>query len=75
VEVKSRKSDRFGLPQEAVSRLKQRQIAKAALAYLKENSSLGKSARFDVVCVSYPQGQPKFDLIKNAFELAAEFTY
>ncbi len=75
VEVKTRHSDRYGFPQEAVSGPKQRQISKVALAYLKENSLLDKRARFDVVSIIYSQDNPKLDLIKNAFELAQEFTY
>lgn len=73
VEVKTRHSDRFGLPQEAISHLKQRQISKAALIYLKDNNLLNKKARFDVVSVLFSGKEPKMDLIKNAFELEASF--
>ena len=75
IEVKTRHSDRYGLPAEAVSLPKQRQIAKAALFFLKERNLLEKKARFDVVSVLYSEGAAKTDLIKNAFELDAEFTY
>lgn len=75
VEVKARKACRFGLPQEAISGVKQRQIAKAALVFLKEKDLLHKNARFDVVSVMYAQGGAKLDLIKNAFELNEHFTY
>ena len=75
IEVKARYSDRFGLPSEAVLCHKQRQISKAALTFLKENNLLDKKARFDVVSVLYSEENPKFDLIKNAFELDAEFSY
>jgi putative endonuclease len=75
VEVKTRRSDRFGLPQEAVLNTKQKQIAKSALVFLKENKLLGKRARFDVVSVLYSQGSPRMSLIKNAFELNERFTY
>ena len=73
IEVKTRRSDRFGLPQEAVLSAKQRQMAKAALVFLKENNLLDKKARFDVVSVMYSQGVPKLDLIKNAFELEERY--
>lgn len=70
IEVKARHTDRFGLPCEAVSRPKQRQISKAALSFLKENNLLNKKARFDVVSVLYsPDGATRIDLTKNAFEL------
>jgi putative endonuclease len=69
VEVKSRTTVRFGLPQEAVSRSKQRQIAKAALMYLKENNLLDSFARFDVVSVLSSGDGVKIELIKDAFDL------
>lgn len=75
VEVKTRHTDRFGLPQEAISRSKQRQISKAALLYLKENNLLDRKARFDVVSVVYSGDVPKLDLLKDAFELDESFTY
>jgi putative endonuclease len=75
IEVKTRKSEKFGLPSEAVSGLKQRQISKAALCFLKENRLLDRGARFDVVSVMDRGDQPRLDLIKNAFELDSDFTY
>ncbi|MDI6758370.1 MAG: YraN family protein [Candidatus Omnitrophota bacterium] len=77
VEVKSRSSLSYGLPLEAVSLKKQRQISKSALIFLKENNFLDKKARFDVVSI-FSSGtfsecrqaaQSKSELIKNAFEL------
>lgn len=75
VEVKTRHSDTFGLPQEAISSSKQRHIAKAALVFLKEKNLLEEKARFDVVSVVYSKDTPKPELIKNAFELDESFTY
>lgn len=75
IEVKTRKSERSGLPAEAISLPKQGQMAKAALMFLKENNLLGKKARFDVVSIIYAQGAPRIDLIPNAFDLAERFTY
>ena len=75
IEVKSRSSLKFGLPQEAISKLKQRQITKVALKFLKENKLLNDFARFDVVTILSIGGKPKIDLIKNAFELDARFNY
>jgi putative endonuclease len=75
VEVKTRLSERFGLPSEAVSRFKQRQISKAALIFLKEKKLLDKKARFDVVSVLYSEKGPKLDIIKNAFELDSGLSY
>ncbi len=75
IEVKTRSSDRFGFPQEAILRNKQRQISKAALQFLKDNNLLDKNARFDVVSVVFAGEKPRLDLIKNAFELDQKFTY
>lgn len=75
IEVKTRQSDRFGLPSEAISSSKQRQISKAALAFLKERNLLDKKARFDVVSILYSKNMPRLDLIKNAFELNNDFVY
>jgi putative endonuclease len=74
IEVKSRSSEAFGLPQEAVSKFKQRQISKAALSYLKLNKIFDNKARFDVVSVMYQDDLPEFNLIENAFELEESFT-
>lgn len=73
IEVKTRGSDRFGLPQEAISGLKQRKISKVALSFLKDNNLLNQKARFDVISVMYAHDSPKLDLIKNAFELEARY--
>lgn len=76
VEVKTRYSDRFGLPSEAISSLKQRHISIAALIFLKENNLLNKKARFDVVSIMHSsQEGPRLNLIKNAFDLDERFTY
>ncbi len=70
IEVKTRRTARFGSPAEAVVRNKQRQISKAALSFLKANNLLQEKARFDVVSILWgPGGKPKAGLIKNAFEL------
>lgn len=74
IEVKARSFDRFGLPQESVSRRKQIQISKASLQFIKERNLFNKKARFDVVSVMYEQNTPRIDLIKNAFELDERFT-
>ena len=70
VEVKARRSQRFGLPQEAVTAAKQRKISMAALAYLKAHHSLDIPARFDVVAIQDAVSPPRIEVITNAFELA-----
>ncbi|MDO8661988.1 MAG: YraN family protein [Candidatus Omnitrophota bacterium] len=75
IEVKFRSSDRFGSGLEAVSGLKQRQISKAALSFLKEKNLLDKRARFDVLSLDCSGSAEKITLIKNAFDLDARFSY
>lgn len=55
VEVKSRRSDRFGHPASAVDANKQRRLADGALAYLKANGLMEYAARFDVVAITWPR--------------------
>ena len=77
VEVKTRTSKRFGLPEEAVCLFKQKQIAKAALSFLKQNKLLHKKARFDVVSIigASQSEAAQIDLIQNAFELDDSYVY
>lgn len=71
IEVKTRSNRNFGLPQEAVTRRKQRQLTRLAAEFLKENNLSGQSARFDVVSVILPQGglEPEIEIFKNAFSI------
>lgn len=69
IEVKTRRSDRYGLSQEAVLVHKEKQICKAALGFLKKNNLLEKKARFDIVAINYAGQGPQLELFKNAFEL------
>lgn len=70
VEVKTRGSENFGLPFEAISKAKQRKISKMAVAFMQEKGFLGEMARFDVISIIYSvEGGYKFELFKDAFEL------
>jgi len=69
IEVKTRRSDAFGTPQEAVGPVKQRQIIRAAQWYLGNAKGGGMQPRFDVVAVRPgPQGA-LVEHIVNAFGL------
>jgi putative endonuclease len=50
-EVKSRSSDRFGLPVEAVTPAKQRRLRVLAARFLREHPQRGATPRFDVASV------------------------
>ena len=70
VEVKTRRSLKFGTPQAAVNIQKQRQISKVALTYLQTYNLFDTPCRFDVIAVHLsPQLELlKLEQIENAFE-------
>lgn len=70
VEVKSRKSVRYGSPKWAVTPRKQRKISMVALHYLKSTRQTGVKARFDVVAITANRDEPRIEVVKNAFDLA-----
>lgn len=69
VEVKTRRSDAAGRPEEAVTFAKQKQLTRAALAFLKQHGLLECAARFDVVSIVWPadSGDPSIDHYRDAF--------
>ncbi len=75
IEVKTRGSDRFGLPLEAISKTKQNQIVKVALEFLNKHNLLAQKARFDIVSVVNSKSGSKLDLFRNAFEVDTRFIY
>ncbi len=68
VEVKTRSSDFFGCPFEAVGAKKQQKLKSLALFYLKQK---GKElpARFDVLSIYLKDGKEEIQHIKDAFEV------
>ena len=67
VEVKSRSSLSFGLPQQSISSSKKRKILQGALTYLRHHPIRG-NLRFDVVCLFFERGKIKeIEVFKNAF--------
>ncbi|HAG50953.1 MAG TPA: YraN family protein [Deltaproteobacteria bacterium] len=69
IEVKTKTSNRFGSPTQAVDSRKQRQVSKTALAYISQKRLTNYSARFDVVGINIKGSNSEIELIKNAFEL------
>ncbi len=63
VEVKSRASDKFGLPREAVTPYKRQRIIGAAKYWLYLNKNTGAPTRFDVVEVMCEE----VTVLKDAF--------
>jgi putative endonuclease len=71
VEVKTwHKPSGFDHPADAVTAQKQRQITRAATAFLKSRGLLEYAGRFDIVAITWPEDsrRPKIEHIKNAFE-------
>jgi putative endonuclease len=78
VEVKTRETEQFGAPSEAVDRDKQRNLSKAALDYLRMLGNPKIHFRFDIVEVIIADGAKKpndIRLIQNAFDLSEPFIY
>jgi putative endonuclease len=75
VEVKTRATDRFGSPAEAVDEEKQRRITKTAYAFLKRHQLTENPIRFDIVSIVWPadQATPAIKQYANAFEAWGEF--
>ena len=69
VEVKARRSFRYGLPQEAVGSAKQRRIIRAAMWYVQERGLHGCEMRFDVIAVMFhASGDSSIKHIPCAFD-------
>jgi len=77
VEVKTRQSQQSGHPAEAVGADKQRRLTRAAIAFLQHHRLLDRSARFDVVAVTWPEGhrRPAIEHFKNAFDAVGRWEY
>jgi len=75
VEVKTRRSVAFGAPGEAVTRDKQKLIARGALAWLRLLDQPQIPFRFDIVEIVFDQDAPTFHLIKDAFKLPEPYIY
>lgn len=70
VEVKSRKSLKYGTPAEAVNRKKQENIKKLASIYIKQHNLYHCCIRFDIVeimLISNGLEAKEINLIRNAF--------
>jgi len=66
VEVKTRKSNLFGEPEEWVNKQKQKNLIKAANGYLEKNQ-LDFEVRFDIISIIYGSTKNHINHIKDAF--------
>lgn len=68
VEVKARRGDRLGAPEESVTPAKQARLLRAARAWMEENAIEDADWRMDVVAVRFTDGAlPHVEIIPNAF--------
>ncbi len=70
VEVKTRRSHRYGTPEEAVDHRKRKQIKKIARGFLHIFNLTHYTARFDVVAIDYvtgENGEPEIRHLEDAF--------
>ena len=74
VEVKTRHSDKYGRPAEAVSVVKQNKIIKAAMRFLQVNNYFDRCCRFDVIEVFANKNKNfkdwKINQIEDAFYIS-----
>jgi putative endonuclease len=67
VEVKARQHHRCGRPDEQITVRKQRKIVAIARIFLARTEVCAEACRFDVVSVSLDDGQPRVEIIRDAF--------
>jgi putative endonuclease len=76
IEVKTRTREDFGRPVEAVNAAKRKLISRGALAWLQLLNNPDILVRFDVVEIVVAEGgEPRFELIRDAFPLSAPYIY
>lgn len=74
VEVKTRSSEDFGRPMDAVDRKKQRRIIHGAMAWLRMLDLPDLTFRFDIVEVLMPE-PAEIRVIENAFHMPSSYYY
>ena len=77
VEVKTRRSNKFGYPEEAINYNKQRKIIKNALCYLAKYNLWKNNYCFDVILVSISNYKEikRIKHIRNAFYLDSKIAH
>jgi putative endonuclease len=77
VEVKTRQTQDAGHPVEAVDGAKQRQLTRLAVDFLRGHRLLEHPSRFDVVAVTWAEGQrrPMIEHFENAFDAVGQWEF
>ncbi len=74
IEVKTRSSEEFGEPHEAVNKKKRQLILRGAMAWLRRLDMPDLTFRFDIIEVVM-DSPPKINHIEDAFPLPDRYTY
>ncbi len=76
VEVKTRRHDDLVRPSEAINAAKRKLISRGAMAWLQLLDDPDILSRFDVVEIVLAENEePRFELIRDAFELSKPYVY
>jgi putative endonuclease len=68
IEVKYRRSEEYGLPQESVQKRKQTKIRKTAVLWLKlRQLPMDTEVHFDVLAINQESGKISYNYIEDAF--------
>lgn len=68
VEVKTRGTDDFGLPEEFVDERKRRRIIRAAKVFIGKKKYEDFYVRFDIIAIKHENGKLEINHIKHAFQ-------
>jgi len=68
IEVKTRGTDDFGLPEEYVDRRKRAKIIRAARIFASDDKFINCFIRFDIISVLYAEKKVEINHIQHAFE-------
>lgn len=69
IEVKTRRTKKFGRPAEAVTLFKQKKIIEAASVFMQRAEYAQSACRFDVIEIFFEGGDWHINHIENAFEV------
>lgn len=67
IEVKTRKSKKYGFPVEAVNKKKQKKIQSLARCFLQRKDYSCYRVRFDIICIIISGNKARLRHMKNAF--------
>jgi len=74
-EVRTKRNDNFGSPQDSITSTKIDKISKTALSFIQEEKLTGYSYRFDFIAITFSQGKPNIEHIENAFVLNGGYMF